>query len=144
MAETPEQIEARIRAEYEERYVIDYEARRVQRARELEQQNARRPISEITAPLISYDFEGSIGPPTDVPENFQVPPHFMHLVSQHQFEGSAIEDPYDHMATFTEQCTSLKRQGVRLDTTILILFPFSLRDAAASWLRSQPRHSIVS
>src|ERR1044072_4507086 len=144
MAETPEQIEARIRAEYEERYVIDYEARRVQRETELEQQNARRPISEITSPLISCDFEGSIVPPTDVPENFQVPPHFMHLVSQHQFGGSALEDPYDHMVTFTEQCTPLKRLGVRLDTVRLMLFPFSLRDAVASWLRSQPRHSIVS
>src|ERR1044072_6023853 len=144
MAETPEQMEARIRAEYEGRYAIDYEARRIQRDREMEEQNARRPISDITSPRMSYDFEGSIVPPTDVPENFQVPPHFMHLVSQHQFGRSALEDPSDHMMTLTEQCTPLKRQGVRLDTVRLMLFPFSLRDAAVSWLRSQPRHSIVS
>ncbi|XP_057443902.1 uncharacterized protein LOC130736066 [Lotus japonicus] len=144
MAETPEQIEARIRAEFEGRYDADYEARRIQRDRELEEQNARRSIREITTPDISFEFEGSIVPPTDVPENFQVPTHFMHLVSQHQFGGSILEDPYAHMATFTEQCTPLKKQGITLDTVRLMLFPFSLRDSAATWLRSQPPHSIVS
>ncbi|XP_057452964.1 uncharacterized protein LOC130744823 [Lotus japonicus] len=65
-------------------------------------------------------------------------------MSQHQFGGSILEDPYAHMATFTKQCTPLKKQGITLDTVRLMLFPFSLRDSAASWLRSQPPHSIVS
>lgn len=64
MAETPEQIEARIRAEFEGRYDADYEARRIQRDRELEEQNVRRSIREITTPDISFEFEGSIVPPS--------------------------------------------------------------------------------
>ncbi|XP_057418051.1 uncharacterized protein LOC130712234 [Lotus japonicus] len=46
------------------------------------------------------------------------------------------------MDRFTRHCESLKRREVSLDTVWMILFHYTLKDAAEDWLRSQPPNSI--
>ncbi|XP_057426065.1 uncharacterized protein LOC130719454 [Lotus japonicus] len=137
--ETPAQMEARLRAE-----ITAQVAAQTERDRQLrEEQEAQRSLRDITAPRVDYNFEGSIVVPQDAPPDFQIPPHFITLVSQHQFGGSANEDVHGHLERFTRHCSTLRR-NVNLDTIRLMLFPFSLRDVAEEWLRTQPLRSITS
>ncbi|XP_057426275.1 uncharacterized protein LOC130719681 [Lotus japonicus] len=137
--ETPAEMEPRLHAE-----ITAQVAAQTERDRQLrEEQEAQRSLRDITAPRVDYNFEGSIVVPQDAPPDFQIPPHFITLVSQHQFGGSANEDVHGHLERFTRHCSTLRR-NVNLDTIRLMLFPFSLRDTAEEWLRTQPLKSITS
>ena len=48
------------------------------------------------------------------------------MVKQHQFIGHPSEDPNEHLGRFLKMINIIKLQ----------LFPFSLRDLAASWFES--------
>ncbi|XP_057443914.1 uncharacterized protein LOC130736080 [Lotus japonicus] len=136
------QAEARNRAEYEARVEAEVEARILRQKEEEAERDAQRPLREITAPRMSYTYEGSVVHPADIPDNFQIPHHYIQLVSQHQFGGKATEDPHAHMDRFTRHCESLKRREVSLDTVRMILFHYTLKDVAEDWLRSQPPNNI--
>ncbi|XP_057432285.1 uncharacterized protein LOC130725041 [Lotus japonicus] len=136
------QAEARNRAAYEARVEAEVEARILRQKEEEAERDAQRPLREITAPRMSYTYEGSVVLPADIPDNFQIPHHYIQLVSQHQFGGKAIEDAHAHMDRFTRHCESLKRREVCLDTVRMILFHYTLKDVAEDWLRSQPPNSI--
>ena len=56
------------------------------------------------------------------------------------FHGMESENPYSHVLEFEEVCGTFPTQGCRLDTVLLKLFPFSLKDKAKTWLYSlRPR-----
>ena len=66
------------------------------------------------------------------------------MVKTTQFGGSPTENPKDHISNFVELCDTFKYNGVTEDAIRLLLFPFSLRDAAKSWLNSLPANSITT
>ena len=60
------------------------------------------------------------------------------MVQNNQFGGLQGEDPYAHILTFLNVCTTFKINGVTDHAIMLIVFPFSVRDKAQLWLASFP------
>ena len=60
------------------------------------------------------------------------------MVQQQQFTGHPIEDPNEHLGRFLRMANTVKLNGVRPEVIKLHLFPFSLRDTAATWYESLP------
>ena len=54
------------------------------------------------------------------------------MVQQQQFTGHPIEDPNEHLGRFLRMENTVKLNGVRPEVIKLHLFPFSLRDTAAT------------
>ena len=68
--------------------------------------------------------------------NFEVKLALITMVQQHQFTGHPFEDPNEHMGRFMRMANTVKLNGVRPEVIKLQLFPFSLRDVAATWFDS--------
>ena len=64
------------------------------------------------------------------------------MVQQHQFTGHPTEDPNEHLGRFLEMANTVKLNGVRPEVIKLHLFPFYLRDTAATWYESLPYGSV--
>ena len=64
------------------------------------------------------------------------------MLEQHQYTGHPSEDHNEHMGRFLRMKNTVKLNGVRLEVTKLQLFPFSLRDVAATWFESLPYGSV--
>ena len=64
------------------------------------------------------------------------------MVQQNQFTGHPMEDPNEHLGRFLRMANTLKLNGVRPEVIKLHLFPFSLRDIAATWYESLPYGSV--
>ena len=54
------------------------------------------------------------------------------------------EDPNDHIVNFLEIYDTLKYNDVSNDALRLRLFPFTLKDKARAWLKSQPPGSFTN
>ena len=70
--------------------------------------------------------------------SFELKPTLITMVQQHQFIGHPSEDPNEHMGRFMRLANTVKLNGVRPEEIKLQLFPFSLRDVAATWFESLP------
>ena len=64
------------------------------------------------------------------------------MVQQNQFTGHPTKDPNEHMGKFLRMANTVKLNGVRPEVIKLHLFPFSLRDIAATWYESLPYGSV--
>ena len=64
------------------------------------------------------------------------------MVQQHQYIGHPNEDPNKHIGRFLRMENSVKPNGVNSYVLKLQLFPFSLRDIAASWFEPLPYGSV--
>ena len=74
--------------------------------------------------------------------NFELKPALIAMVQQHQFTGHPTEDPNEHLGRFLRMANTMKLNGVRPEVIKLLLFPFSLRDIAATWYESLPYDSV--
>ena len=63
-------------------------------------------------------------------------------VLRNQFTGHPTEDPNEHLGRFLRMANTVKLNGVRPEVIKLHLFPFSLRDIAATWYESLPYGSV--
>ena len=70
--------------------------------------------------------------------NFELKPALITMVQQHQFVGPPDEDPNEHLERFPRMENTIKLNGVNPSIIKLQLFPFSLKDVAASWFESIP------
>ena len=80
-------------------------------------------------------------PAIDV-DDFELKPALITMVQQNQFTGHPIENPNEHLGRFLRIANSIKLNGVRPEVIQLQLFPFSLRDMAATWFNSLPYESV--
>ena len=64
------------------------------------------------------------------------------MVQQNQFTGHSTENPNEHLGRFLRIANSIKLSGVKPEVIQLQLFPFSLRDMAATWFNSLPFESV--
>ena len=80
--------------------------------------------------------------PTVEANNFELKPALITMVHQNQFTGHPTEDPNEHLGRFLRMANTIKLNGVRPEVIKLHLFPFSLRDIAATWYESLPYGSV--
>ena len=107
---------------------------------------ARRPpiidtMEDFWRPIIQEEYS-AIRQPTVNANNFELKPALITMVQQHQFTGHPTEDPNEHLGRFLRMANTVKLNGVRPEVIKLHLFPFSLRDIAATWYESLPYGSI--
>ena len=77
--------------------------------------------------------------------NFEIKPSLLQMIQNTvQFFGMIKEDPNDHIAEFLELCDTIKINGVTEDALRLCLFPFTLKDKAKIWLKTQPAGSFTT
>ena len=92
--------------------------------------------------LVIRDEYSAVRQPAIEANNFELKPAFIIMVQQHQYTGHLSEDPNEHMGRFMRMENTVKINGVRPEVIKLQLFPFSLRDVAATWFESLPYGSI--
>ena len=107
---------------------------------------ARRPpvtdtMEDIWRSIIQEEYY-AIRQPTVDENNFELKPALITMVQQHQFTGHPTKDPNEHLGRFLRMENTVKLNGVRLEVIKLHLFPFSLRDIAATWYESLPYGSV--
>ena len=107
---------------------------------------ARRPpitdtMEDFWRPIIQDEYS-AIRQPTVDANNFELKPALVTMVQQQQFTGHPTEDPNEHLGRFLRMANTVKLNGVRPEVIKLHLFPFSLRDTAATWYESLPYGSV--
>ena len=107
---------------------------------------ARRPpitdtMEDFWRSIIQEEYS-AIRQPTMDANNFELKPALITMVQQHQFTGHPTEDPNEHLGRFLRMANTVKLNGVRPKVIKLHLFPFSLRDIAATWYESLPYGSV--
>ena len=108
----------------------------------------RRPpitdtMEDFWRPIIQDEYS-AIRQPAVEANNFELKPALITMVQQHQFTGHPTEDPNEHLGRFLRMANTVKLNGVRPEVIKLHLFPFSLRDTAATWYKSLPYGSVDS
>ena len=103
---------------------------------------ARRPpitdtMEGFWRPIIQEEYS-AIRQPTIDENNFELKPALITMVQQHQFTGHPTEDPNEHLGRFLRMANTVKLNGVRPEVIKLHIFPFYLRDIAATWYESLP------
>ena len=93
-------------------------------------------------PLLTQWSISGIRQPTVDANNFELKPALITMVQQHQFTGHPTEDPNEHLGRFLTMTNTVKLNGMRPEVIKLHLFPFSLRDIAATWYESLPYGSV--
>ena len=106
---------------------------------------ARRPpmidtMEDFWRPIIQEEYS-TIRHTVDA-NNFKLKPTLITMVQQHQFTGHPTEDPNEHLGRFLKMTNTVKLNRVRPEVIKLHLFPFSLRDIAATRYESLPYGSV--
>ena len=106
----------------------------------------RRPpitdtMEDFWRPIIQEEYS-AIRQPTVDANNFELKPALITMVQQHQFTSHPTEDLNEYMGRFLRMANTVKLNGVRPEVIKLHLFPFSLRDIAATWYESLPYGSV--
>ena len=68
--------------------------------------------------------------------------HITTLYHQGKFSGLDSDGAHGHISAFLEFCNTFNKTGNLNERIRLQLFPYSLKDGAARWLRSLPPTSI--
>ena len=106
---------------------------------------SRPPIADTMEdfwkPIIQDEYSAIRQPAIDA-NNFELKPALITMVQQHQFTGHPTEDLNEHLGRFLRMANTVKLNGVRPEVIKLHLFPFSLRDTAATWYESLPYGSV--
>ena len=98
-------------------------------------------MEDFWRPAIQDEYS-AVRQPAIEANNFELKPALITMVQQHQYTGHPSEDPNEHMGRFLQMENTMKLNGVRPEVIKLQLFPFSLRDVAATWFESLPYGSV--
>jgi len=72
----------------------------------------------------------------------ELKPTLLSLIGSHPFAGMDHEDPYTHLYTFMELCSTIRASNKDVEAVYLRAFPFSLAGKAKTWLQSHPNKSL--
>nr|GEU35610.1 reverse transcriptase domain-containing protein [Tanacetum cinerariifolium] len=75
-------------------------------------------------------------------DNFELKVGLLSLVTSSQFHGFERDDPHSHIRWLNKIISTLKYKNVPHDAIKLMLIPFSLEEAARTWLEKEPPRSI--
>ncbi|GJZ54543.1 ribonuclease H-like domain-containing protein [Tanacetum coccineum] len=82
--------------------------------------------------------------PTILADEFELKTELLDFVSNNPFFGLENDDPHSHIRRFYQITRTLRLNQVPDDVVKLILFPFSLKGAAETWLENEPPCSITT
>ncbi|GKA69515.1 reverse transcriptase domain-containing protein [Tanacetum coccineum] len=107
-----------------------------------------RPMEELLRiPILGYENAKRMILLTPVPflaDEFELKTELLDFVSNNPFFGFENNDPHSHIKRFNQITRTLRLNQVLDDVVKLILFPFSLKGAAETWLENEPPNSITS
>ena len=98
-------------------------------------------MEDFWRPIIQDEYSAIRQPAVDA-KNFELKQALITMVQQHQVTGHPTEDPNENLGRFLRMVNTVKLNGVRPEVIKLHLFPFSLRDTAATWYESLPYGSV--
>ncbi|GJY41390.1 retrovirus-related pol polyprotein from transposon TNT 1-94 [Tanacetum coccineum] len=119
--------------------------------REREDENAEdvqmadhlRPMEELLRiPILGI--EDAIVVPAVLADQFELKPELLDFISNNPFFGLENDDPHSHIRRFYQITRTLRLNQVPDDVVKLILFLFSFKGAAETWLENEPPNSITS
>ena len=93
-------------------------------------------MEDFWRPIIQEEYS-AVRQPAIEANNFELNA-LITMVQQHQFTGQPSEDPNEHIGRFMRMANTVKLNRVRPEVIKLQLFPFSLRDVAATWFDPLP------
>ena len=91
----------------------------------------RDTMEDLWRPVIQEEYSVVRQPAVEA-NNFELKAALITMVQQNQFTSHPSEDPNEHLGRFLRMANTVKLNGVRPEVIKLQLFPFSLRDTAAS------------
>ena len=94
-------------------------------------------MEDFWRPVIQAEYSAVRQPAVEA-NNFELKPALITMVQQNQFTGHPTKDPNEHLGKFLRMANTVRLNGVRPEVIKLHLFPFSLRDIAATWYESLP------
>ncbi|GJY05657.1 putative reverse transcriptase domain-containing protein [Tanacetum coccineum] len=138
-----------------------YEATRAANALEAESQSQNGNVLRIEngaktgiirLDLIKFNYyskprrsiENAIVVPAVLADEFELKTELLDFVSNNSFFDLENDDPHSHIRRFYQITRTLKLNQVPDDVVKLILFPFSLKGAAETWLENEPPNSLTS
>ena len=92
-------------------------------------------MEDFWRPVIQDEYS-AVRQPTIEANNFEFKLALIIMVQQHQYTRHPSEEPNEHMGRFLLIENIVKFNGVRHEVIKLQLFPFSLKDVAATWFES--------
>ncbi|GKD04869.1 reverse transcriptase domain-containing protein [Tanacetum coccineum] len=102
-----------------------------------------RPMEELLRiPIVGI--ENAIVVPAVLADEFELKTELLDFVSNNPFFGLENDDPHSHIRRFYQITRTLRLNQVPDDVVKLILFPFSLKGAAETWLENEPPCSITT
>nr|GEW84586.1 reverse transcriptase domain-containing protein [Tanacetum cinerariifolium] len=100
-----------------------------------------RTMAQMLQALIEGYEDAIVVPPINA-NNFELKQTLINLVQSNQFTGRQV--PHNHLRFFNKVTSTFRHPEV-LNTTIkLLLFPFSLKGEARTWLDKEPPRSILT
>nr|GEU80285.1 reverse transcriptase domain-containing protein [Tanacetum cinerariifolium] len=105
----------------------------------VEMDDNRTMAQMLQAPIEGYE-DAIIVPPINA-NNFELKQTLINLVQSNQFTGR--QDPHNHLRFFNKVTSTFRHLEVPNTTIKLLLFPFSLKGEAYTWLDKEPPHSIL-
>ncbi|GJS30800.1 reverse transcriptase domain-containing protein [Tanacetum coccineum] len=103
-----------------------------------------RPIGRAYSVYYIVGIENAIVVPAVLADEFELKTELLDFVSNNPFFGLENDDPHSHIRRFYQITRTLRLNQVPDDVVKLILFPFSLKGAAETWLENEPPNSITS
>nr|GFA29142.1 reverse transcriptase domain-containing protein [Tanacetum cinerariifolium] len=82
--------------------------------------------------------------PKILAENFEIKTNLLQLVQSNKFHGRGSENPHTYISNFKMMTATLKYRDVSNDAIKLMLFPYSLEDAAMIWYEKEPPNLILT
>ncbi|GJT23487.1 reverse transcriptase domain-containing protein [Tanacetum coccineum] len=102
-----------------------------------------RPMEELLQiPIVGI--EDAIVVPAVLANEFELKIELLDFISNNPFFGLENDDPHSHIKRFYQITRTFKINQVPHDVVKLILFPFSLKGAAETWLENEPPCSITT
>ncbi|GJS50628.1 reverse transcriptase domain-containing protein [Tanacetum coccineum] len=101
-----------------------------------------RPMEELLRiPIVGI--ENDIVVPAVLADEFELKTELLDFVCNNSFFGLENDDPHSHIRRFYQITRTLRLNQVLDDVVKLILFSFSLKGAAETWLENEPPNSIT-
>ncbi|GJW78257.1 reverse transcriptase domain-containing protein [Tanacetum coccineum] len=112
-------------------------------AKDVQMADHLRPMEELLQiPIVGI--EDAIVVPAVLANEFELKIELLDFISNNPFFGLENDDPHSHIKRFYQITRTFKINQVPHDVVKLILFPFSFKGAAETWLENEPPCSITT